>query len=260
MSKGTIKTEIQKLQRTIKKAPRIWQFHGRKVVRVRDWKYGDWTKLPDKYHLIAIWSGAIPEDWQRDYVALLEKLKDAELGKLLCYHCLIYQAQDRKKEIERIAKYWQENGGEEAKQKFYEELGEPSTSHHRKQDAMLDVEWRLYNEGDDGAQNPTCSIINSFQCPYDSEKGELIKLGSFTTRLWDHIRWYDEHWNGSHYSQPRESERIWYHIGEPSIIDVTDFDDIVKAAEDGRISKIIEEHERYDKEVTSKAWNAKISR
>jgi hypothetical protein len=41
----------------------------------------------------------------------------------------------------------------------------------------------------------------------------------------------------------------WYHYGEASIIDVTSFDDIVKAIEDGRFDRIVEEHERYMKEA-----------
>jgi len=40
----------------------------------------------------------------------------------------------------------------------------------------------------------------------------------------------------------------WYHYGEPSIIDVTSYEDVLKAIEDGRLKKIIEERERYEEE------------
>ena len=46
----------------------------------------------------------------------------------------------------------------------------------------------------------------------------------------------------------------WYHYGEPEIINVTSLDDIVKAMEDGRFDKVVEEHERYMKETGRKIY------
>jgi hypothetical protein len=46
----------------------------------------------------------------------------------------------------------------------------------------------------------------------------------------------------------------WYHYGEPSIIDVTSYDDALKAREDGRLERIIQEHERYMKETGREIW------
>jgi len=40
----------------------------------------------------------------------------------------------------------------------------------------------------------------------------------------------------------------WYHYGEASIIDVTNFDDIVRSITDGRLERIIKEHLRYMEE------------
>jgi DNA-binding LytR/AlgR family response regulator len=40
-----------------------------------------------------------------------------------------------------------------------------------------------------------------------------------------------------------------YHFGEPNITDVTSYDDIFKALNDGRLEKIIEEHKKYMKEM-----------
>jgi len=223
-------------------------------VHVEDWRYGDWSTLPDKYHFIAIWSSCVPKDWNRDYVGLLEKLKDPELGRLLCSLCCINRAQESKKEIERRQKYWQENGGEEAKKKFYEECGEPRTSEFWRRDAMREVERRLYNEIS-GPENRKCNVINYFQCPNGDERQTLTNDGCNVTTFWQHIQWYDEHWNGSTSLTPSESQRKWYHTNEPPIIDVKSFDDIIKALNDGRIEKIILEHERYMKDTGAKAWN-----
>lgn len=254
MSKQNLKKEIQKLQRTVEKAPRVWRFRGRRVVRGDDWNYGDWSKLPDAYHPLGMWSSSIPKDWFRDYVALLEKIEDPAFGTSRCYHCAIYQAQDLKKEIERGQKYWQENGGgEEAKKKFYEECGEPRASEFRRQDAMREAQWRLYNEAA-GAENRTCSVINYFQCPYRDERQTLTEDGYSAHTLWKHIYWYDHHWNLDTSVTPRSSELKWYHFGEPPIIDVKSFEDIIKALEDGRLEKIILEHKRYMKETGAQIW------
>jgi hypothetical protein len=37
----------------------------------------------------------------------------------------------------------------------------------------------------------------------------------------------------------------WYHFNEPPIIDVTRYEDICKALDDGRLDKIVAEHKRY---------------
>jgi len=46
----------------------------------------------------------------------------------------------------------------------------------------------------------------------------------------------------------------WYHYDEPSIIDVTSLDGIIKATEDGKFHRIIEEHERYINENNREIW------
>ena len=51
-----------------------------------------------------------------------------------------------------------------------------------------------------------------------------------------------------------DSELKWYHYSEPEIINITSLDDIVKAMEDGRFDKIIDEHERYMKETGREIW------
>jgi len=37
---------------------------------------------------------------------------------------------------------------------------------------------------------------------------QLIKYGGETWALWECVEWYDEHWNGSLYSEPRAHGKI----------------------------------------------------
>ena len=46
----------------------------------------------------------------------------------------------------------------------------------------------------------------------------------------------------------------WYHVNEPSIVGVTNYDDVIQAIEDGRLNKIIDEHTRYMKEPDREVW------
>jgi len=254
MSKQQIKKEIQKLRRAVEKAPRLLEFRGRRVVSTYKWKWMDWSTLPDGYHLLVIWSNkeGFPEDWLRDYVALLHKVKDPEYGKHLCSDCIIKLVQDAKHDIERFRKYWAEHGGEEAKRKDMEETSEPYRLKFLKEEAMRQVRYRVY-EGD--GEEPTCDVINYFKCPYAEDRDLLREYGSVSDELWQHIEWYDRHWNRDPSYEPPASDMKWYHFDEPPILDVTDFNDIEKAMEDGRLKRIVEEHERYMKETGCEIWN-----
>jgi len=249
-----IEREIQKLQGSIEKRPRVWKFRGRRVVSAGEWKWGDWSKLPDKYSILIVYGKSVPDDYLRDYAALMEKLEDPTYGKMVCWSCVIHRAQDAKKELDRHDRYWQENGGEAAKEEWYKEAGEPYTSSFRKEDAMRQAEWRIYNELAE-ADNRTCETINFFHCPYGDAWRQLQQDGDDAHRFWEHITWYDHHWNRSHTSTPAAGERRWYHFDEPPIIDVTSYDDIIRAIDDGRLDKIIDEHTRYMKETNRKIWN-----
>jgi hypothetical protein len=44
----------------------------------------------------------------------------------------------------------------------------------------------------------------------------------------------------------------WYHF-EASIIDVTSYDDVMKALDDGRFERVIAEHEKYTDETGNEA-------
>ena len=253
MSKDQIKREIKKLKRTIDTQPRILSFRGKRVVHSSQWKWGDWTKLPDKYSLLIIWGKNVPADYYEDYAALLEKLGDPAYGRHRCWDCAIHLAQYAKKEIDRHDKYWRENGGEAAREEWYHEVNKAREIDFRRQDAMRVVEWRIYNELAE-AKNRTCEVINYFRCPYPDDREELQHNGVYAVLLWREIKWYDYHWNSHSSYMPPASEMKWYHFNEPPIIDVTNYDDIVQAIDDGRLDRIIDEHLRYMKETNRKNW------
>jgi hypothetical protein len=248
-----IKRELQKLQRTIDRQPRVWRFRGRRVVHADEWKWGDWTKLPDSYFGLMINENSAPADYYRDYLALMEELEDPFYASTRCGHCAISQAQRAKKEIDRQDRYWQEQGGETAKEEWYQEAGEPYATRFRKQDAMQQVEWRIYNEL--GAANDrTCEVVNYFHCPYGDEWRQLQENGYHAYHLWRHVSWYDHHWNQDPSQTPPASEMKWFHFNEPPIIDITDFDDITRAIEDGRLARIQGEHAAYMNETGREIW------
>jgi len=246
-----IKREAKRLQRRIERQPRIWKFRGRHVVRGDEWKWGDWSKLPDSFNLLIVYGKSVPQNYLRDYAHLLEKLQDESYGKLICWRCAISLAQDAKKELDRHERYWQENGGEAAKEAWYKEVGEPRASNFRKDDDVRQVKWRIFNELAE-ANNRTCKIQNYFRCPYGDAWHQLLEDGQDAYHLWGHIEWYDRHWNRDDKVTPAADERRWYHYDEPPIIDVTSFDDIDRAIDDGRLAKIIDEHTRYKKEHDEK--------
>ena len=63
------------------------------------------------------------------------------------------------------------------------------------------------------------------------------------------------HWTPSTTHTSPAAEMKWYHFNEPPIIDVTNYDDIMEAIDDGRLDKTIEEHIRYMKETGREIWN-----
>jgi len=162
-----------------------------------------------------------------------------------CNSCAIQNTQQVKESIERYG--WANRGGEEAREKFYKTCAPYLVLEFRRQDAMRQTQLRLYNEAA-GANNRTCDVINYFKCPYGDERGPLTEDGYQAEKLWKVVEWYDAHWNPNSSTIPAEQQRKWYHQNEPSILDVTNLEDILQADDDGRIQKIAEEQQQYRKE------------
>jgi hypothetical protein len=169
-------------------------------------------------------------------------------------NCAIYHAQQAKKEINSDDQHWQRQGGEAAKEKFYQEVSKANATIFRRQDAMRHVKWRIFNELAE-ANNRTCEAVNYFRCPYGDEWRQLQRDGYDAHLLWLHIEWYNHHWHLDPSCTPLASELKWYHFNEPPIIDVTSYDDIIRAIDDGRLDRIIDEHTRYMKETGREIWN-----
>jgi hypothetical protein len=90
-------------------------------------------------------------------------------------------------------------------------------------------------------------VLNFFKCPYGKEYTTLISAGRAAEDLFRNLDWYDKHWHRDPGNPPLESQMKWYHFSDPEIIDLTNYDDIKSAAEDGRIQKVAAEREAYNK-------------
>ena len=253
MSKEAIRKNIQQLGKRIKDSPRVWTFRGRRVVPAEKWRWADWATFPDSYVIFIFCATAMPDEWATDYLALLYRIKDPLFGWHTCWNCAIKQAQDARKDIDRDTEGWASRGGEEARQKFYDGCEKSHAEKFRRQDAMQKARLRVFSEFG-GAGDRTCAVLNFFKCPYGKEYRTLLENGRAADTLWEHIVWYDRHWNRDQGSRPPDSARKWYHYDEPPIIDVSSFDDIRKALDDGRLDRIAAEHKRYMKETGYEGW------
>jgi hypothetical protein len=88
-----------------------------------------------------------------------------------------------------------------------------------------------------GAAGKHCSVKNEFQCPYGDQYRHLMAEGVFAERLWTHIRWYDRH-----------------HRDAEPLVDVTRFEDLWAALDDGRLDQVIREHKAWMKETGAAEW------
>jgi len=175
-------------------------------------------------------------------------------GKLACWHCAVPDAASLREYIKRIEEDIRKNEEEMKKnepswiaREMYEYYKRPNVFRENK---MKYVELRLY-EDLGMAEGKSCDVKNKYKCPYEEQANELIENGRVAKFVWRVIWWYDFHWNPSETFRPSADEMKWYHYGEPSIIDVTSYEDVLKAIEDGRLKKIIEERKRYEKEHKS---------
>ena len=173
-------------------------------------------------------------------------------GRLACLGCVVYEAgllKEQMKQVEEAMKRIEEEmKGENPSwtvRKMHEYYMRPEVVRRSK---MCYVELRLYEEVGLAA-GKHCEVRNKYKCPYGEMSNELIAKGRVAKFIWNAVWWYDLHWNPSPNFSPPASDLKWYHYGEPSIIDVTSYEDVLKAMEDGRLEKIIEERKRYEEEL-----------
>lgn len=151
-----------------------------------------------------------------------------------CWDCSVRAATELRKDVEQaeqLRRKVEEGMKQEEPSWFAKEMHE----HLKKpdmvrRDKMLLVKLRLYEELG-GAEGKSCQARNKYRCPYGEQSEQLIEDGGLVRALWGHIEWCHHHWN------------------EPSIVDVTSYEDVLRAVEDGRLDKIIRERERHTKET-----------
>jgi hypothetical protein len=166
--------------------------------------------------------------------------------------CVVPDAMSLRKEIEESEQRRREN---EERMKSAEPSWTTKDMHEYytrpdvvRSDKMMRVKLRLYEE-ESGARGKSCVVKNKYRCPYGEGSEQLIEVGRLAKFMCREIEWYDHHWNPSPTYRPSVQDMKWYHYGEPGIIDVTSYDDVVKAIEDGRLEKIIKEHKKYMEET-----------
>ena len=170
-----------------------------------------------------------------------------------CYDCSVPEAMHLRSVVEQLEKR-RKDVEEEMKMKepswnavrMSEHFKKPSVI---KADKMRLVKLRIY-EGLGCAKGKSCDVKNKYKCPYGEEAKLLIKRGWIAGILWEEIMWYDRHWNfDGTFCLIDPKVKKWYHYDEPGIIDVTSLEDIRKAISDGRLTKIMKEHDSYAKET-----------
>jgi hypothetical protein len=171
--------------------------------------------------------------------------------KRACWHCVIPDAVSVREEIRRLEEAIKKNE-EEMRQKEPSWIAKEMYNYYRRPDVvrlnkMRYVELKVYEELG-LAEGKSCDVRNKYKCPYGEQADELIENGRFAKFVWGVVEWYDHHWNPSHTFRPSADEMKWYHYDEPSIIDVTNYEDVLKAIKDGRLEKIIEERKRWEEE------------
>jgi len=171
-------------------------------------------------------------------------------GKVACYGCVVPHVTWLRSQVARVEEYGRKLE-EEMKQKpssFTMELYEYNKSPEAvKRNKMLRIELRFLEELGSG-EGKSCEVHNKYKCPYKEESKQLIENGRLAQFVWKLVEWYDFHWNRNPSITPSQSEMKWYHYDEPSVIDVTSYEDVLKAIEDGRLKKILREHGRYERE------------
>lgn len=178
------------------------------------------------------------------------------LGGVPCWDCVVPYAMSLRKAVEEDEQRKREN---EERMRSTEPSWMTEHMHEYdrrpdvvRSDGMRRVELSFYEHAG-GAHDKSCEVRNKYRCPYGEESEQLIERGGKAKRVWREIRWYDHHWSPSATCLPAAQEMKWYHYGEPEIIDVTNYDDVLKAIDDGRLQKIMEEHKRYMKETRYEA-------
>jgi hypothetical protein len=168
-------------------------------------------------------------------------------GRVFCRDCAVPQAMYLREYLQKLRERaeWLEGKLKSEDSDFWlslqETYNDPKQVRH---DKMVAVELE-FMEKEGEAEGKTCTARNKYLCPYGAEALMLVRIGSAVRFAWKLVKFYDEHWNGSSTVTPSADEAEWYHFDEPGILDVTSYDDILRAFDDGRIEKIRDEYVEF---------------
>jgi hypothetical protein len=173
-------------------------------------------------------------------------------GKMLCLGCGVPEAVrlrkylvDLEKSNAEIAEKYKADPNDYIYSRLYKFRFSPGAVRDMKM-KRVELEFlELYG----GTEGKTCESRNKCLCPYGAKSSELIKLGDRVKDLWEIVEYYHSYWHPSDGYRPGDSDAHWYHYGEDDFLDVTSREDILKATEDGRIERIVEERKRQNEAI-----------
>ena len=241
-----LRKRVERLKREVEASKgRIREWRGRRVVPSDgwdEWRQGAFDVFPSSFVPIF---GEPPEGWMRDWIDLLVELKDHDLGRWRCFDCVLRRASELRLDVERRRRLRDED------KEFYEGLSPGERQEFDRQNRLKVTEYRLYNDLGE-AHDRVCPLdedkMDFFRCPFGEEAEKLVQDGRLIESLWRHLDWYNHHHWRSSIFEPARDKMKWYHYDETPIVDPADYDDVLRAIDDGRIIKVVEEHEAYMKE------------
>jgi hypothetical protein len=173
-------------------------------------------------------------------------------GRMFCGHCSVPAATHLREyiaKLEELAAWIEKQKSMEPNDSYWMKLYDsPFSAETSKSAEMARVQLRFL-EVDGAAEGKACAVRNKYLCPYGKKSRELVKRGDMVRYLWLLIEFYDRHWNNlKGYKTPlREAKSC--QVGDSSLLEVTSRDDILKALEDGRMDKIVEEFRKHNKKI-----------
>jgi hypothetical protein len=171
-------------------------------------------------------------------------------GRMECRTCVVKDAmylRDYFKKMQEMVKMTEEKLLEDPKDPFWGQSAEfdKSLEEIRKY-GMRQAELRLWEENG-LALGKECVVKNRYLCPFDEGSEELVQAGEDSKWFWNIVEFYDRHWNRSKCGSAPACDAKWYHYNDSPLLDVTSYEDMIKALADGRIRKIYTEYLNYEK-------------
>jgi hypothetical protein len=175
-------------------------------------------------------------------------------GRLACLGCQVPEAMHLRVYTQKLIELYEDIERKIASgnpSRFWVDLWEYRKKPETIKGDMMPFVHLKFLEEHGGTEGRVCRVFkhNKYLCPYGGESNELIKLGELVDYLWKLVQFYDWHWNRSSSLVPAAGDEKWYHWNEPGFLEVTSYNDVFNALEDGRMNRIADEYVEYEKEV-----------